>query len=80
MKTKGQMLPVVVLVLFALCALPTQNAATAQGLIDPKELQAFFDSMINDQLKAYHIPGATVSVVENGQLFFARDYGEADLA
>jgi CubicO group peptidase (beta-lactamase class C family) len=80
MKTKGQMLPVVVLVLFALCALPARNIAAAQGPIDSQELQAFFDSVISAQLKAYHIPGATVSVVKNGQLFFAGGYGDADLA
>ncbi len=80
MKTKGQMLPVVVLVLFALCALPARNIAAAQGPIDSQELQAFFDSVISAQLKAYHIPGATVAVMKNGQLFFAVGYGDADLA
>jgi len=30
------------------------------------------------QLQAYHIPGATVSVVKDGELFFAKGYGYAD--
>ena len=68
------------LVLFALFALPTQNIAAAQGSIDPQELQAFFDSVISVQLNAYNIPGVVVSVVKNGQLLFARGYGDADLA
>jgi CubicO group peptidase (beta-lactamase class C family) len=79
MKTKGQILSVVVLVLFALYALPARNIAAAQGSIDPQELQVFLDSVISHQLEAYHIPGATVSVVKNGQLLFAKGYGYADL-
>ncbi len=35
--------------------------------------------MISKQLRANHIPGATVSVVKDGQLFFAKGYGSADL-
>ncbi len=74
------MLSVVVLVLFALRALPARNIAAAQGSFDPQELQGLLDYVISGQLKAYSIPGATVSVVKNGRLFFARGYGGADLA
>ncbi len=50
-----------------------------QGLSDPEELEAFLDGMITAQLDAYHIPGATVAVVKDGKLLFAKGYGYADL-
>jgi CubicO group peptidase (beta-lactamase class C family) len=80
MKTKGRMRLVVVLVSCTLCALSARNSAAAQGLLDPQAVQAFFDSVISDQLRTYHIPGAALSVVKTGQLLFAKGYGCADLA
>jgi len=50
-----------------------------QGLKDPQELENFVDGVIAAQLQAYHIPGATVSVVKDGELYFAKGYGYADL-
>src|SRR5262252_1450462 len=57
-------------------ALP--HAAT-DGPNDPRELAAFFDGVLGQQLNTYHIPGATVAVVKDGQLLFARGYGSADI-
>jgi CubicO group peptidase (beta-lactamase class C family) len=51
----------------------------SQALNDPQELEAFVDGVIAAQLQAYHIPGATVSVVKDGELFLAKGYGYADL-
>jgi len=45
----------------------------------PTELRAFLDGLINTQLAVYHIPGATVSVVQNGKLVLAQGYGYADV-
>ncbi len=50
-----------------------------QGPTDPEELEAFLNGVITAQLSAYHIPGATVAVVKDGKLFFAKGYGYADL-
>lgn len=50
-----------------------------QGPTDPKELEVFLDGVLAAQLKAHHIPGATVAVVKDGELFFAKGYGYADL-
>src|SRR5262249_40123424 len=58
-------------------ALP--HAAT-DGPNDPRELAAFFDGVLSQQLSMYHIPGATVAVVKDGQLLFAKGYGSADIA
>ena len=51
----------------------------ATGLTDPAELEAFMDGSIEAQLEAYHIAGATVAVVKDGALFFAKGYGYANL-
>jgi CubicO group peptidase (beta-lactamase class C family) len=50
-----------------------------QGSTDAQELEAFLDGVIAAQLEAYHIPGATVAVVKDGELLFAKGYGYADL-
>jgi CubicO group peptidase (beta-lactamase class C family) len=51
----------------------------AQGLSDPAELEAFLDELFAKQMEEYHIAGAAVSVVKDGELFFAKGYGYADL-
>jgi CubicO group peptidase (beta-lactamase class C family) len=49
------------------------------GINDPRELGAFLDRVISAQLREDHIAGATISVVKDGRLFFAKGYGSADL-
>src|SRR6266516_4218710 len=49
------------------------------GLSDPRELETFLDRVISAQLREDHIPGAMVSVVKDGRLFFAKGYGACDL-
>ncbi len=57
-----------------------QLAPPAQdGLTDPAEMEAFMDDMVAATLAKYHVPGATVSVVNDGELFFAKGYGYADV-
>jgi CubicO group peptidase (beta-lactamase class C family) len=61
---------------------PGRNVLSApqqQGPTDPAELEAFLDDLIAEQMAEYHIAGATVSVVKDGELFFAKGYGYADL-
>ena len=48
-------------------------------LDDPEELEDFVDGVMSASLEDHHVPGATVAVVEDGKLFFARGYGYADL-
>lgn len=50
-----------------------------QGPTDPQELEAFLDGVFAALLEAHHIPGATVAVVKDGELFFTKGYGYADL-
>ncbi len=51
----------------------------AQGPTDPAEMEAFLDDLFARQMEEYHIAGAAVAVVKDGQLFFAKGYGYADL-
>jgi len=72
------------LVVFATAAFgaePPPVAAAPTGVFaDPLEVEAFVDGVMAEQLKSYHIPGATVAVVADGELLFAKGYGYADLA
>ena len=45
---------------------------------DAQEVEAFFDELIAKQLRKEHVAGATVAVVKDGRLVFAKGYGYAD--
>src|SRR5918995_5620844 len=65
-------------------AAPGRNVSTAAsqqqlGPTDPTELQAFLDKELGREMEKHHIAGAAVSVVKDGELFFAKGYGHADL-
>ena len=49
------------------------------GLRSPEELEAFVDGFVSGELEAYDVAGLTVAVVKDGQLFFAKGYGWADV-
>jgi CubicO group peptidase (beta-lactamase class C family) len=49
------------------------------GLRSPEELEAFVDGFVGGELEAYNVAGLTVSVVKDGQLFFAKGYGFSDV-
>jgi CubicO group peptidase (beta-lactamase class C family) len=57
----------------------TLQAAPRPGPTDPVEVEAFFDGLMAAHLAEKGIAGATVSVVRNGALLFAKGYGFADL-
>ncbi len=61
--------------------LGTASPAAAQsgGPSDPAELEAFLDGVMAASMTDHHVPGAVVSVVKDGQVFFAKGYGYADL-
>jgi len=58
---------------------PQVALAQTNGPSDSMELEDFLDNEITGELNVYHIPGASVSVVKSGQLFFAKGYGYASL-
>ena len=66
----------------AATSLPRQpgGARLATGeAIDPAELESFLDGWMASAMARAHVPGATVSVVQNGQLVLKKGYGFADL-
>lgn len=48
--------------------------------VDPAQLEAFVDGWIADAMAREHVAGASVSVVQNGQVALKKGYGFADLA
>lgn len=56
-----------------------EETIIAEGPADPSELEAFIDGIMHVQLRANHIAGATISVVKDGEIFFAKGYGYADI-
>jgi len=55
------------------------RSAPIQGPTDPVEMEAFLDDLMTRDMDEKHIAGAAVAVVKDGQLFFAKGYGYADL-
>jgi CubicO group peptidase (beta-lactamase class C family) len=58
---------------------PTIGSSQGQGPTDPAELEAFLDQLMASDMEEHHIAGAAVSVVQDGELFFAKGYGYANL-
>lgn len=54
-------------------------APSPAGPTNPAELGAFIDNVIASEMKTNQFPGAVVTVVKDGQLFFQKGYGYADL-
>lgn len=46
---------------------------------DPNQMAAFLDGVMQTSMTANHVPGAVVVVVKDGEVFFAKGYGYADL-
>ena len=52
---------------------------TQSILTNPQELEAWLDDFMSEQMSKLHVPGVTFSLVQNGELFFAKGYGYANL-
>ncbi|HEY5729380.1 MAG TPA: serine hydrolase domain-containing protein, partial [Anaerolineales bacterium] len=51
----------------------------AKGPTDAVEIEEFMDNLFAKDMAENHIAGAAVSIVKDGQLFFAKGYGYSDL-
>lgn len=49
------------------------------GPTDPEELEAFLDKFFAAEMEKKHIPGLVFVMVKDGEIFFAKGYGYADL-
>ncbi len=56
-----------------------QDATISSGPSDPAEFEAFLDSYLAEQMETHHIPGAVFTMVKDGEVFFSKGYGYADL-
>ena len=54
------------------------SAPEAVGPTDPAELETFIDGMMAAHLPSREIPAATIAIVKDGELFFAKGYGFAN--
>jgi len=54
--------------------------ASVRGVHDRAELAAFLDGVMAANLRDKHVAGATVAVVKDGTLFYAKGYGYSDVA
>ncbi|WFN34390.1 beta-lactamase family protein [Methanogenium sp. S4BF] len=75
---------IIVLMALFLLACPPVHAdgtgpSTDQELINPSDVEAFFNTAVPAGLAEYNIPGAVVSVVQDGELIFAKGYGYSDI-
>ena len=52
---------------------------TGSGPIDLVETTAFIDGTVSASMENSHVPGAIVVIVKDGDVFFAKGYGYADL-
>jgi CubicO group peptidase (beta-lactamase class C family) len=52
--------------------------ALAEEELDSQAVAAFFDANVPPSLDTYHVPGAAVAVVSNGEVVFAGGYGMAN--
>lgn len=55
----------------------TSNNTTMD--LTAQTLETFLNELVPNQLESNHIPGASVAVVKDGQLLFAKGYGYADV-
>jgi CubicO group peptidase (beta-lactamase class C family) len=58
---------------------PFMAQTLASGPTDPAEMEAFLDELMAKDMQERHIAGAAIAVVKDGQLFFTKGYGYADL-
>lgn len=73
----------VLLAIFGLI-LGSASPAFAQNPAPPaqaevEDLEAFLDGVMADQMRQNHIPGAVIVMVRDGEVFFSKGYGYADL-
>ncbi|MCE7986970.1 MAG: hypothetical protein DYG89_37830 [Caldilinea sp. CFX5] len=60
-------------------AQPAAKYAAPTRALTAQEVATYFDTTLTQQMAAEHIVGATVAVVKDGELIFAKGYGYADL-
>jgi CubicO group peptidase (beta-lactamase class C family) len=79
MKNAAIVLAVCAMSQIASAQVPADTEPVNRGaLVDPLELEIFMDGAMEALLKAHDVAGGTVSVVKDGEIFFAKGYGLAN--
>lgn len=60
--------------------LAADNTPSGVHTLTAADVEAFLDGIVPQQLERENIAGATISVVKDGKLLFARGYGYSDVA
>jgi CubicO group peptidase (beta-lactamase class C family) len=68
-----------VISLLAVSAAAEPVPAPSGDLDDAPSVERFFDANVAQQMRDHNIPGATISVVKDGELLFAKGYGSGDI-
>ncbi len=58
---------------------PVTPSDSAPGLSNPQEFTAWVDKFMDDEMSKSHIPGAVISIVKDGKVFFTKGYGYANV-
>jgi len=58
---------------------PAQTSTYLPSPTDPAEFEVFLDAYLAEQMETYHIPGVVFTMVKDGEVFFSKGYGYADL-
>ena len=72
---------IIISLLAVVTILSAVKPATAQGygLSDPAELETFLDSYLAEQMESHHILGVVITFVKEGEVFFSKGYGYANI-
>ena len=66
-------------IIFSFFILIPLSSSGQENAIEKADLEAFVDGIMRAHMEANHIAGATFSFVKDGEIFFARGYGYADV-
>ncbi|NJN59605.1 MAG: beta-lactamase family protein [Leptolyngbyaceae cyanobacterium SL_5_9] len=58
---------------------PSPPPSQEVGLKNPQEFENFIDQLVGEEISKSSVPGAVVSVVKDGEIFFSKGYGYANL-
>jgi CubicO group peptidase (beta-lactamase class C family) len=67
-------------VVIVLCIIFLSGIAAASPADDPESLEAFIDGVIYSQMDEHNIVGATLSIVQDGEIILSKGYGYADFS
>jgi CubicO group peptidase (beta-lactamase class C family) len=56
------------------------SLAQSPNVNDPKDLEAFLDGVLYQQLASKHVAGAVVTIVSGDKMIFSKGYGYSDVA